>query len=100
MGGMRKMLKNFKVTNKQALFSPRREPYKPVMADRHDINKKVLLGTYEHNVSNGVAYVPDFKQPPWRRSAVRNGDKRINFYGFRVREVNKQDETGFPTHLR
>jgi hypothetical protein len=94
------MLKTFKITNKQAIFSPRREAYKPVVADRHEIRKQVLLETYEQNSADGVAYAPDFKQPPWRRSAVKNADKRINFYGLRVREVNKQDEFGFPTHLR
>ena len=95
-----RMLKNFKIANKQMLFSARREPGKPVVRDRHDIRKGVMLEKFEQDSANGVAFVPDFKQPPWRRSAIKNAERRTNFYGLRVREVNKQDESGFPTHLR
>ncbi|KAL7695969.1 hypothetical protein N2W54_007351 [Lotmaria passim] len=101
--GIRRLVKQAKITSKHMLFIPRREPYKPVTGDRVMIENRRRLEEFEAKNAEGVVFVPETVLPPWQRSIAMNLRKQatqMNFRGFRVRVADKQDEPGFPTHFR
>lgn len=101
--GLRRLVKQAKVVNKQMLGMTRREPYKPRTLDRHKIEDRTRLEEFERKNAEGMMFVPEAALPPWRRAApqaLRSTAHRMNFRGFRVRAVDTQDEPGFPTHFR
>lgn len=100
---LQRLTKYAKVTSKQMLLMRRREPYKPVTADRRTIQQRRQLADFEAKNAEGMVFVLDEALPPWQKS-INTNLKRVtsgmNFSGFRVRAVDRQDEPGFPTHFR
>ncbi|EAN97333.1 hypothetical protein C3747_85g935c [Trypanosoma cruzi] len=100
---LRRLVKRPKITNFQMLLMRRREPYKPTMKDRHEIENREKLERFETKAAEGIMFVPDRVLPPWQKSLAKNAyanASRMNFRGFRVRVADKQDEPGFPTPFR
>ncbi|RNF07991.1 uncharacterized protein Tco025E_07242 [Trypanosoma conorhini] len=100
---LRRLLKRPKITNAQMLLMRRREPYKPTMKDRQEIGNREKLEHFERKNAEGLMFVPETALPPWQRSLAMNARVKassMNFRGFRVRVVDKQDEPGFPTPFR
>ncbi|ORC91409.1 uncharacterized protein TM35_000064140 [Trypanosoma theileri] len=100
---LRRLSKQRKITNPQMLLMHRREPYKPCMKDRHEIENRAKLYEFERKNAEGLMFVPDTALPPWKKSLALNATaaaNRMNFRGFRVRVVDRQDEPGFPTPFR
>lgn len=99
----KRFFKAAKVVNKQMLFQSRREPYKPVMADRQLTTQQARLADLESRCAAGEVFVPDKGLPPWRRSVTTHlieSHQPRKIKGLRVRAVDRQDEPGFPTHFR
>ncbi|KEG10117.1 hypothetical protein DQ04_04151080 [Trypanosoma grayi] len=100
---LRRLPKRPKITNTQMLLMRRREPYKPTMKDRHEIENRTKLEEFERKNAEGLMFVPEAVLPPWQKSLALNAASvasRMNFRGFRVRVADKQDEPGFPTPFR
>ncbi|KAH9598259.1 hypothetical protein LSM04_009046 [Trypanosoma melophagium] len=100
---LRRLSKQRKLTNPQMLLMRRREPYKPCMKDRQEIENRAKLYDFEQKNAEGLMFVPDVALPPWQKSIAANNcsvGNRMNFRGFRVRVVDRQDEPGFPTPFR
>ncbi|RNF09498.1 hypothetical protein TraAM80_02106 [Trypanosoma rangeli] len=100
---LHRLLKRPKITNAQMLLMRRREPYKPTMKDRQEIRNREKLEYFEKKNAEGLMFVPETALPPWQKSLALNACAKassMNFRGFRVRVVDKQDEPGFPTPFR
>lgn len=100
---LRRLVKQAKLVNKQMLFQPRREPYKPVLADRQKITQTARLAELERRCAEGEVFVPDKGLPPWKRNITAHllaSQEQIRIKGLRLRAVDRQDEPGFPTHFR
>lgn len=99
----RRLIKQAKVVNKQMLLQPRREPYKPILADRQHITQKTRLAELELRCAEGEVFVPDKGLPPWRRNITTHllaSQDQVRIKGLRLRAVDRQDEPGFPTYFR
>ena len=89
----------------EQIWYNRRNLYKNFLCVRHVIQKEKQLQKFEDHVANGTVFIPDCRQPPWRKinnpELDRIQGEKVNFNGFRVRLAKPQNAPeGFPTHYQ
>jgi hypothetical protein len=88
----------------EQLWQSRRNLHNPFLSQRHVIRREAKLRKFEDAVADGKVFIPESRQPPWRKinnPMLERDFEKVNFMGFKVRLAQPQNPTeGFPTHYQ